>query len=89
MIQIQYHRNFLKSYNKRIRSNPKLKSTFEKRVKQFCLKPDHPLLHDHQLIGEKQNFRSFSITGDIRLIYFWINEQTVLFLDIGSHNQVY
>lgn len=89
MIQIRYHRTFLKSYTKRIKTNPKIKLAFEKRVQEFCRKPTSPQLHDHQLIGQKQNFRSFSITGDIRLVYQYVDENTVLFFDIGSHNQVY
>ncbi len=47
------------------------------------------MIYDHQLIGQKQNFRSFSITGDIRLVYQYVGENTVLFFDIGSRNQVY
>ena len=89
MIQICYHRNFLKSYTKRIKNNSKLKAAFKERVKAFCLDPTNASLHDHQLIGQKQNFRSFSITGDIRLVYQFVDEETVLFFDIGSHNQVY
>lgn len=89
MIQILYHRNFLKSYTKRIKNNSKLKLAFEQRVREFCIDPAASQLHNHQLIGQKQNFRSFSITGDIRLVYQFIDKQTVLFFDIGSHNQVY
>ncbi len=37
----------------------------------------------------KIELRAFSVTGDIRIVYFEINDESVLFLDIGTHNQVY
>lgn len=33
--------------------------------------------------------RSFNITGDIRVVYREIDKNTVEFLDIGTHPQVY
>lgn len=89
MIRIDYHQRFLKSYTKRIKPNQKLEFIFRQRVQQFCLDPHCPQLHNHQLTGKLKNLYSFSINGDIRLIYQWIDDNTVFFLDISSHNQVY
>jgi len=47
-----------------------------------------PILRDHALGGKMKGFRSFSITGDIRVVYY-ISENIAYFVDIGSHNQVY
>ena len=55
----------------------------------FLDNPTYPLLNDHALKGDQSGRRSFSITGDIRVIYRKMDESTVLLLDIGSHNQVY
>ncbi|OGY16287.1 MAG: hypothetical protein A2785_01710 [Candidatus Chisholmbacteria bacterium RIFCSPHIGHO2_01_FULL_49_18] len=73
----------------RIATNRKLTQQFINRLAMFRNNPTHPLLHDHQLTGRKQELRSFSITGDIRVVYHNISSKTVILLDIGSHAQVY
>ncbi len=45
-------------------------------------------LNDHPLAGDMQGRRAFSITGDIRAVYIEL-EDKIIFIDIGSHNQVY
>lgn len=89
MINIDYHQRFEKHYRKRIRNNKRLDYIFRKRVEQFVISPECKELRNHQLIGKEKRIFSFSITGDIRCLYKWIDKETVLFLDIGSHNQMY
>ena len=86
--EIQYSRKFLKHYQKRIAEDSNLSSQFSQRVKLFVANPRHPSLKTHKLVGSKRKLHSFSITGDIRVIYKKQNS-SVLFLDIGTHNQVY
>ena len=85
---IELASSFLKSYKKRIRHNSKLDHQYAKRIEIFRTNPDNPLLHDHSLVGSKLGLRAFSINGDIRVIYSR-QEDTFLFYDIGTHNQVY
>ncbi|OGM28039.1 hypothetical protein A3D00_04635 [Candidatus Woesebacteria bacterium RIFCSPHIGHO2_02_FULL_38_9] len=61
---------------------------FEERLNLFLVDPNHPLLQNHKLISQKSIFRSFSITGDIRVVYKIEGDATRLY-DIGTHNQVY
>ena len=89
MIKIDYHLRFEKHYQKRIKSNKKLDYIFRKRVEQFVTDPECRELRNHQLIGKKRGIYSFWITGDMRCLYQWIDKERVLFLDVGSHNQVY
>ncbi len=86
---VLYDRVYLKHFRKRIAPDIRLRRKFDERVVFFVQNPQHPLLHDHALKGEKEGYRAFSITGDIRIVYRLIDERTVLFLDIGTHNQVY
>jgi addiction module RelE/StbE family toxin len=46
------------------------------------------LLDDHALKGKMKGKRAFSITDDVRVIYVE-SDNVFVFLDIGSHNQVY
>lgn len=85
---LNYTKNFLKNYNKRIAKNKMLNKKFQERLQLFLQNPKTPLLKDHKLTGAKKKLRSFSISGDIRVIYYQEKEKIFLF-DIGTHNQVY
>ncbi len=87
-MKIKYHKEFSKYYNRRIAHNPKLVSQFQKKLTKFMQNPKDPTLRDHKLVGEKNDFRSFSITGDIRIVYKIVDDEIWLY-DFGSHNQVY
>lgn len=87
-MQIKYHRDFIKNYKKRIIKNSKLVDQFKKQLDKFILDPSNPILKDHKLIGKKSEFRAFSITGDMRVVYKIVGREIWLY-DIGSHNQVY
>lgn len=89
MVDIDFHKKFQKNYIKRIKCNKNLDNIFHEKVRLFVLDPNNKVLNNHYLIGEMKGLYSFSITGDIRIIYQWIDEEKVLFLDVGSHNQVY
>lgn len=88
-MSIELHPHFKKSYKKRIASNPKFVKKTAERLKTFQEDSTNPTLKDHQLAGDKRNYRSFSIAGDIRIVYMKVNDEKVILLDIGSHNQVY
>jgi len=79
---------FKKHYLKRIYSNKNLDHQFEERHELFASNQRDPLLKDHALAGKMKGFRSFSITGDIRVVYY-ISNNVTYFVDVGSHNQVY
>ncbi len=87
-MQIKYHREFTKNYKKRIALNPKLVNQFRKQLEKFIQDFNNPILKDHKLIGEKSEYRAFSITGDVRVVYKIVDNEIWLY-DIGSHNQVY
>lgn len=86
---IELHPAFKKAYQKRIAGQPKLAAKTAERISLFKNNSRHSLLKDHALIGKKSQLRAFWITGDIRLVYFPVSKERVIFLDIGSHNQVY
>lgn len=46
-------------------------------------------LKNHPLKGKKKDYKAFSITGDYRITYKLISKSKVIFVDIGTHNQVY
>ncbi len=88
-MKISFHPSYHKAYKKRILINPKLDAKTVERIKLFQEDPTNPILKDHQLQGKKASFRAFWITCDIRIVYLPVSDTEVIFIDIGSHNQVY
>ncbi|MDP1722576.1 MAG: type II toxin-antitoxin system mRNA interferase toxin, RelE/StbE family [Candidatus Gottesmanbacteria bacterium] len=85
---IEYHRRFLKHFKQRILPRRSLDRQYKKRLQLFVDHRSDALLADHALHGDMEGKRSFSISGDVRVIYR-ISGDAVLFYDIGTHNQVY
>jgi addiction module RelE/StbE family toxin len=87
-MKIEAKKKFIRIFEKRFRSDRALQKKFKERTKMFESNPSNPFLHDHKLTGDKEGFRAFSITGDIRVIYV-MEKGIAYFLDIGTHNQIY
>ena len=88
MKRIIRSKQFLKHYEKRIRSNKKLIIQVDQRLVLFLSGERGKPLDDHVLTHQMVGLRAFSVTGDIRIIYRETAEAYEL-LDIGTHNQVY
>lgn len=88
-MKIRNHSVFKKNFKKRIAPKPNLVRKFRERVELFLKDRKSPILCDHALIGKKLTLRAFSIAGDIRIVYKQEKQNLIVFLDIGSHNQVY
>lgn len=87
-MKFELHPQFKKAYKNRIAKNKKLQLQTAERLRLFQKNSQNPILKDHPLKGSKYQYRSFSVTGDIRIIYKITNGKVLLY-DIGSHNQVY
>lgn len=87
-MNIHYHKNFLKSFRNRIVPHPDLVEKFKQRLELLIQDPKNPILRDHVLKGAKSKYRSFSVTGNIRVVYERVHDG-ILLQDIGTHNQVY
>lgn len=79
---------FKKIYSKRILRNKKLDQRFGERYMLFVKDSSNPALRDHALSGKLKGYRAFSITGDVRVIYY-IHKNRAYFVDVGTHSQVY
>lgn len=80
------HKNFKKKYKKLLKGE---QNKFKERRNLFLREPSHPQLNDHALHGDLSNYRSFSITGDLRVYYEQVEEGVVLFTDIDTHSNLY
>ncbi len=87
-MHLNYTKNFLKNYKKRIAKNKSLDKQFQERLQLFLVNQHSPFLKTHKLTGAKKELHAFSVTGDVRVVYYQEGD-TIFLLDIGSHNQVY
>lgn len=62
---------------------------FIERQDLFALDRRHPLLRDHSLHGALSGYRSFSVTGDISVLYEELGISTIRLIDIGTHHDLY
>lgn len=86
-MQIQYHQRFTKRFRKLL---PSLQGKTTFAIRAFVRNPHDPRLRNHALSGRLKEFRAFSVTGDVRIIFQEFDHYAlVLFLDVGTHNQVY
>lgn len=87
-MKVEFKTSFIKRYKNRFRHLPNVQKKFEKRLLLFTKDPRNPILKDHTLTDDLTGHRAFSISGDIRVVYY-IENNTAYFVDIGTHNQVY
>ena len=85
-MEIILHRNFVKKFTKR---PLKIQEAFKNRRNLFLENPFHPLLNNHPLTGDRKGQWSINITGDWRAIYIFKGEDTVVFIDIDMHSNLY
>lgn len=86
-MKIELHKNFEKAFS---RLDFKQKQRVREVLDLFRKDPFNPLLKNHILHGEFQEYRAISAGGNLRLIFQTIdNFDTVQFLNVGTHNQVY
>ena len=88
MKNIKRDKTFEKHFKKRVSPNEKLKKQFAERLTLFMAGELGYPLHDHALTGKLAGKRAFSVAGDIRVIYIELDD-AIVFLDVGTHNQVY
>ena len=83
---VKFHKDFEKQFAKL----PKKRR--DKAIDTIDLFLDEPMessLRNHALKAEWSGYRSISAGGDFRLHFKMIDQSTVLFVAIGTHNQLY
>lgn len=85
---------YTESYSKRaarfLKKHPDIISQYEKTLKLLEANPHHPSLRLHKLQGRLSELYSVSINITYRIcIYFIIEDDKIIPIDIGTHDVVY
>jgi len=81
-MKIYYSSKFAKEYK---RLPLKVKQQAEKKEKVFRKDPFTPQLKTHKLTGKLKTFYSFSIDYEYRIIFEIIDNNTIWFHSVGTH----
>ena len=69
---------FNNRFKRQLRRLPrKIQLKFDQRLRLFVDQPDHPQLRVHRLRGDLSNYRSFSVTGDVRVIFEVLPDEVI------------
>ena len=86
MKQIIIHKQFVKHIRK---LSPSIQRAFQSRRDLFLKDEFHSQLHVHALSGKYKGYKSFNVNADVRVVFKEIDTDTYLFLEIGSHSELY
>jgi addiction module RelE/StbE family toxin len=89
MIQIAFSSSFKRAFKKRIDGRKDLEEKFWRRVEIFTNNPHDPRLRTHKLSGGLRELWSFTIEYDVRVVFYFAPGNRVVFVDVGSHDEVY
>ena len=89
MIEIAFSSSFKRAFKKKIAVNAILETRFWERVELFKNNPFDPKLRTHKLSGRLKDLWGFSIEYDLRVIFSFASQAQVIFVDVGSHKEVY
>ena len=88
-MEVSFSSTFKRSFKKRIKGSRDLETKFWQKLEQFTIDPFHPSLKTHKLSGKLKEFWSFSVDYDERVLLYFIEDNKAVFVDIGSHDEVY
>jgi mRNA-degrading endonuclease YafQ of YafQ-DinJ toxin-antitoxin module len=90
MTRILFTETYNKKASKFIKKHPEIIKLYEKTLLLVEANIYHPSLRLHKLKGPLDNLHSISINLSYRItIYFLIKDDTVIPIEIGSHDEVY
>ena len=90
MAEILYTESYVKRAQKFIKKHPELLSQYEKTLRLLEINPHHPSLRLHKLHGKLSKLYSISINISYRIsITFLIEDDKIIPIDLGSHDEVY
>lgn len=89
MIKVSQAGSYNRMYSDLIKSEPELKEQILTAITRFRKNHHDTRLDNHFLTKNLDGYWAFSITNDIRIIYERLSKNTVRFLAIGTHKDVY
>ncbi|MDH4128849.1 MAG: type II toxin-antitoxin system mRNA interferase toxin, RelE/StbE family [Spirochaetota bacterium] len=87
-MSVAFSSSFKKAFKKRV-SNNLLEEKFWLKLNIFINNPFDKSLRTHKLSGKLKDLWSFTVDYDLRVIFYFENDDNAIFIDIGTHDEVY
>ena len=89
-MEISFSSSFKKVFRKKIKGSTS-EDIFWEKTELFIIDPFHLQLKTHKLSGKLTGLWSFSIEYDLRVVFYFTKDkpQKAIFIDIGTHDEVY
>ena len=89
-MEVAFSDSFKKVFQNKIKST-NLENEFWIRLELFINDPFDSKLKTHKLSGKLKDLWSFSIAFDLRVVFYFTKDKPkkVVFVDIGTHDEVY
>ncbi|WP_239121239.1 MULTISPECIES: type II toxin-antitoxin system YafQ family toxin [Spirulina sp. CCY15215] len=88
-MEVSFSSSFKRAFKKRVKGSIDLETKFWGKLEQFILDAYHPSLKTHKLSGKLKKLWSFSVDYDNRVLFYFMEDEKAVFVDIGSHDEVY
>ena len=89
MTEVAFSSSFKRAFKRRVQGNAMLEARFWERLEIFRNSPFDQSLRTHKLSGRLKDLWSFSIEYDVRVVFSFLGADRALFVDIGTHEEVY
>lgn len=89
-MEVTFSKAFARAFKRKIKGT-EFETEFWIRTELFTEDPFTTKLKTHKLSGKLKELWSFSIGYDLRVVFFFTNDnpRKAVFVDIGTHNEVY
>lgn len=78
------------SFDRQYKKLPQIiKNKAEKKEEIFIISPFDPRLETHKLHGKDRQHWSYSVDQKYRIKFLFLGNGSVLYLNIGTHDEVY
>lgn len=88
-MKVSFDPAFKRAYRKQIGPSEKLKKRFDELLPIFINDPFDPRLRTHKLSGQLEGLFSFRVDYDLRVVFYFEGGDKAVFIDIGTHDEVY
>lgn len=89
MTEVAFSTSFRRAFKRKIKGNALLETRFWERLEIFQNNPFDQRLRTHKLSGRLKELWSFTIEYDLRVVFSFLEGDRALFVDIGTHEEVY
>jgi mRNA-degrading endonuclease YafQ of YafQ-DinJ toxin-antitoxin module len=88
-VAVSFSPSFKRAFKRRIKGDTEAEARFWQKLDQFKANPFDPSLKTHKLSGKFKEYWSFSVEYDQRVLFYFNEDENAVFVDIGSHDEVY